>query len=93
MRHAGLEKKLSDSEYERRFTRGFAQHFLMLLPLLTYIGVTYWELRYLSPLAVVMTAASYGVVLIIVALQTRRATLAAMRREGLVDGDFRPPGD
>ena len=63
----------------------------MLLPLVVYIGVSYWELRYFPPLAVTFTAATYALVNIVLVWLARRAALRSLRREGLADDSYRPP--
>ncbi len=91
MKHPELQKKLRDMEYEDRFNRGYAQHLLMLLPLLVYAAVSYVELGAISAPAVTLSACSYLLVIAVIYRQVRTRTLESMRREGLVDEAYQPP--
>jgi hypothetical protein len=91
VQHPDLQKTLRDMEYENRFNRGYAQHLLMLLPLLVYAAVSYVELGVISAPAVTLSACSYLLVIAVIYRQVRKRTLDSMRREGVVDDTYQPP--
>jgi hypothetical protein len=86
-----LRRKLGDGAYEQRFTARYAEHLLMLLPLLLFAIFSYRETGVLSLTAVAAAASSYLLVSGFFYYRARRDTLDALRREGLVDSDYRPP--
>ena len=97
MKHSALQKQIRDREYERRLDRQGLDAvgldlLLMLLPLLVFAGLTWWEIGFLPPIAMICAAASYAFLLAVCTWRGRREALAGMRREGLADEGYRPPG-
>ena len=92
MKHSALQKQIRDREYERRLDRQGLELLLMLLPLLVFAGLTWWEIGFLPPIAMICAAASYAFLLAVCTWRGRREALAGMRREGLADEGYRPPG-
>ena len=91
MQHPVLAKKQSDWEYDRRHRRFYLIHLLTLFPLLC-LGALLWAALGQQTLQwVPVVAGAYMVQLLGVEMLVRRETLAGMRREGIVDEDYRPP--
>ncbi|GEM_PF-5113768 len=91
MQNPILRKKLNDGEFERRSNRLVVWLLLMPVPTLLFAYFTYVEYGALPPVAVIVSAAAFVVICLAWAYFGRRDTLAAMRREGLIDEAYEPP--
>lgn len=86
-----VQKKLGDAEYSRRYNRFFLSHLLVLLPLVVFAAVILVELGYVPWRAIGAAAGCCALVFAFLHGLARREVIAAMRREGLLEGDYEPP--
>ena len=86
-----VQHKLRDMDYENRYNRLYARYLLVFVPLLLYVGVSYWEFGYVSWLAVGVSALASTLVVVFLHRQVKSRTLEAMRREGVSDESYQPP--
>lgn len=91
MKHPALEKKFNDWEYERRFNRMFLVQLLALLPVFPFAWVVWLEYGSIPLPAVGCAALTSAAIVLVLNRISRRDTIAAMRREGLIDEDYSPP--
>lgn len=91
MTNPALAKKSQDAEYTRRYNRMFFLHALSLLPFAVFVTVTLMESNTLVWSAAYISGACYIAVLLLLRMLWRREITGALRREGVVDGEYRPP--
>ena len=88
---AQVEQKLQNMEYENRYTRSYAQHLLVFLPVVLYAAVSYWDLGRASLVALGAGGLASVLVVVFLHVQVRARTLDTLRREGVIGEDYQPP--
>ncbi len=92
MQHPGLRQKLADMEYERRHALVNLQHLLCLIPVLVFGALVLIVNGTVPLLVIAFTLGTLAVVAFATEGLWRREHLSEMRRAGLIDEAYRPPG-
>lgn len=91
MKNDALTKKSQDAEYTRRYNRMFFQHALGLLPFAVFVTVTLMASDTLVWSAAYTSGVCYIAVLLILRVLWRREIVGALRSEGVIGAEYRPP--